>query len=68
MVTGASNVSGVCAATPDVLFITKIIRAIYPSAMNAFKYGFFIMYVLYQTYELTVWDSVGTTLLQIQNI
>ena len=71
MVTGASSVSGVCAATPDVLFIIKIIRAIYPSAIKAFKYGFLIICVLYQTYgpkalrslsdeELTVWYEVGT--------
>ena len=53
IVTGASSVSGVCATTPDVLLITKIIRAIYPKAINAFKYGFFIIRVLYQTYVLT---------------
>ena len=50
IVTGASSVSGVCAAIEEVLLITKIIRAIYPSAMNAFKYGFLIICVLYQTY------------------
>ena len=43
IVTGASIVSGVCAAIEDVLLIIKIIRAIYPSAMNAFKYGFLII-------------------------
>ena len=43
IVMGASIVSGVCAAIEFVLLIIKIIRAIYPSAINAFKYGFLII-------------------------
>ena len=55
MVMGASIVSGVCVAIEDVWFITKIIPAIYPNAIKAFKYGFFIIGLLYQIYGLTDW-------------
>ena len=47
IITGISGMSGVFAKVEAALFMTKIIPAIYPSAMNAFKYGFLIIYTHY---------------------